>query len=248
MILLAIETSTEACSVAVLRGDEVVERFELAPRRHAELVLPWCGQVLAEAGVARSQLDAIAVGRGPGAFTGVRLGIAVAQGLALGLDRPLVPVSTLAVLAMEGARLAGASGRARVLATLDARMQEVYAGSFELRGGDALALGAETVGAPDAVTLPEGEGEGGDGDGSPWVGVGTGLAAMDGALGARLSGRLQATDPSALPRAGQLVRLAARALRRGGAVAPQDVEPAYLRNQVALTLGEQQALRAARGP
>lgn len=240
MILLAIETSTEACSVAVLRGDEVVERFELAPRRHAELVLPWCGQVLEEAGVARSQLDAIAVSRGPGAFTGVRLGIAVAQGLALGLDRPLLPVSTLAVLAMEAARLAApVVGRPRVLATLDARMQEVYAGRFELDGGDAVALDAETVGPPGEVILPP-EGEAG------WLAVGTGLAAMDGALSTRLSGRLQASDPAALPRAGQLARLAAHAWARGGAVAPQDVEPAYLRNQVALTIAEQQALRARR--
>ena len=246
MILLAIETSTEACSVAVLRGDEVLERFEVAPRRHAELVLPWCGEVLDQAGVARSQLDAIAVGRGPGAFTGVRLGIAVAQGLALGLDRPLVPVSTLAVLAMEAARLAGDAGSSRVLATLDARMQEVYAGSFALEGGDVRALDAETVGPPDAVTLPC-HGDDGAGD-NGWVGVGTGLAAMDGALATRLGARLQATDPTALPRAGGLARLAVRAWARGEAVAPHEVEPAYLRNQVALTITEQQALRASRSP
>ena len=225
----------------MLHGDEIVERFELAPRRHAELVLPWCGQVLDEAGVARSQLDAIAVSRGPGAFTGVRLGIAVAQGLALGLDRPLLPVSTLAVLAMEAGRLVPpGAGSARVLATLDARMQEVYAGSFQLDEGNLVALGAETVGPPDAVALA-GEGQGG------WLGVGTGLDAQDGALSGRLAGRLQAADATALPRAGQLARLAARAWAQGGAVAPQDVEPAYLRNQVALTIAEQQALRASRG-
>lgn len=246
MNLLAIETSTEACSVAVLSGGEVVERFELAPRRHAELVLPWCGQVLAEAGVARSQLDAVAVGRGPGAFTGVRLGIAVAQGLALGLDRPLVPVSTLATLAMEATRLVPDPARIRVLATLDARMQEVYAGSFELHDGDVLPLDAEKVGAPDTVDLPAATSAGGETPG--WVAVGTGLAALEGALATRLAGRLQAADPAALPRAGQLARLAGRAWARGGAVAPQDVEPAYLRNQVALTLREQQALRANRAP
>lgn len=247
MNLLAIETSTEACSVAVLSGGEVVERFELAPRRHAELVLPWCGRVLAEAGVARSQLDAVAVGRGPGAFTGVRLGIAVAQGLALGLDRPLLPVSTLAVLAMEATRLVPDPAPIRVLATLDARMQEVYAGSFELRDGDALPLDTETVGAPAAVDLPTATG--GDADEGPgWVAVGSGLAALDGALATRFAGRLRATDPAALPRAGRLARLAARAWARGEAVAPHDVEPAYLRNQVALTIGEQQALRGARTP
>ena len=99
MRLLAIETSTEACSIAVWVDGDVRERHELAPRRHTQLALPWAEALLAEAGIARAQLDAIAVGRGPGAFTGVRLGIALAQGIALALDRPLLPVSTLAVLA-----------------------------------------------------------------------------------------------------------------------------------------------------
>ena len=99
MNLLAIETSTECCSVALACGDEVVVRSEVAPRRHAELLLPMCDAVLAEAGLSRRQLDAIAVGRGPGAFTGVRLAISAAQGIALALDLPVVPVSSLAALA-----------------------------------------------------------------------------------------------------------------------------------------------------
>src|SRR5690606_35028072 len=97
--LLAFELATEACSVALWVDGEVHERFEIAPRRHAELALPWADAVLAEAGIARSGLDAIAIGRGPGAFTGVRLAIAIGQGIALALDRPIVPVSTLAALA-----------------------------------------------------------------------------------------------------------------------------------------------------
>lgn len=118
MRLLAIETATEACSVAILVDGDVRERFEIAPRLHAELTLPWAEQLLADAGVAKSQLDAIAVGRGPGAFTGVRLAIALAQGIALALDRPLLPVSTLAALAMR------AEG-GRIVAAIDARMGEV---------------------------------------------------------------------------------------------------------------------------
>src|SRR6476620_7505464 len=101
MKLLAFETATEACSVALWIDGRVVERYDLAPRRHAELALPWADALLAEAGIARAQIDAIAVGRGPGAFTGVRLAIALAQGVALGLDRPLVPVSTLEALAFD---------------------------------------------------------------------------------------------------------------------------------------------------
>ena len=101
MNLLAIETSTEACSVALLCAERIIARSEIAPRRHAELLLPMCDAVLAEAGVARGALDAIAVGRGPGAFTGVRLAIAAAQGIALALDIPVVLVSSLAALAMQ---------------------------------------------------------------------------------------------------------------------------------------------------
>ncbi len=228
MKLLALETATEACSVALWLDGEVRERFELAPRRHAELTLPWAEQLLAEAGVAKSQLDAIAIGRGPGAFTGVRLAIALGQGIALALDRPVVPVSTLAALALH------AQGP-RVLAAIDARMGEVYAAAYALRDGDALALDEERVLPPESVTLPD------DGDG--WHGVGTGFAAADGALATRLAPRLAAVDAAALPHAADIARLAALAFARGGAVAPEAAEPAYLRNNVALTIAEQQALR-----
>ena len=121
MKLLAFETATEACSVAVLVDGEVRERFEIAPRRHAELALPWAEALLAEAGIARAQLDAIAVGRGPGAFTGVRLGISLAQGMALALGVPVVAVSTLAALALR----AGAAEGEQVLAAIDALLAEI---------------------------------------------------------------------------------------------------------------------------
>ena len=110
MKLLAIETATEACSVALWVDGDVRERHEIAPRRHAELALPWAEALLGEAGIAKSQLDAIAVGRGPGAFTGVRLAIAIAQGIALALDRPVVAVSTLQVIAASAPPLAKAGG------------------------------------------------------------------------------------------------------------------------------------------
>lgn len=232
MNLLALETSTEACSVAVLRNGEVHERFEIAPRRHAELALPWAQELLAEAGLPRTQLDAVAVGRGPGAFTGVRLGIALAQGIALGLDLPMLPVSTLAALAMR------ADGRGPVLAAIDARMGEVYAGAFMRLDDDVRALGVETVCAPDAVGLPAAEGA--------WQGVGTGFAAVEAALQARLAAQVPLVDAAVLPRAADVARLAAKAWERGELVAPELVEPAYLRDDVALTLEQQKALRSAR--
>ena len=232
MKLLAIETATEACSVAVHVDGQVIERFEVAPRRHAELTLPWAGALLAEAGIARSALDAVAISRGPGAFTGVRLAIAIAQGIALAIDRPLLALSTLEVLARRAPADAG-----MVLAAIDARMGEVYAGRFVRDGqGRLLADAAEVVLAPQAMQLP----------GPGWYGVGTGFAAADGALAGSLGERLVGVDAQALPHAADLAMLAVAAWERGEAIAPEQVEPAYLRDNVALTLAEQQALRESR--
>lgn len=247
MKLLAFETATEACSVALWIDGEVLERFELAPRRHAELSLPWAGQLLAEAGIAKSQLDVIAIGRGPGAFTGVRLAIAIGQGIALALDRPIVPVSTLAALAagslvgraLEHSLPSGANAPVRrVLASIDARMSEIYTGAFELRDDDVTAISAEAVLAPELAELP--------GDHNDWHGVGTGFAACGGALSSRLQSCFASIDPAALPHAAAVAHLAAAAFTRGEAVAPEQVEPAYLRNNVALTIAEQHALRESR--
>ena len=229
MNLLAFETATEACSVALWIDGEVRERFEVAPRRHAELALPWAQALLLEAGIARSQLDVVAVGRGPGAFTGVRLAIAIAQGIALALDRPVVGVSTLAALAMQG------QGE-RILAAIDARMGEVYLGAFERRADGIQLLGNEVVARPDAASVPDGS----------WSAVGTGFSAANGTLQQRLQGRLVAMDASALPHASDVARLGAAAFQRGEAVTAERVEPAYLRDNVALTLVQQQALRDSR--
>ncbi|WP_268580446.1 tRNA (adenosine(37)-N6)-threonylcarbamoyltransferase complex dimerization subunit type 1 TsaB, partial [Escherichia coli] len=102
--------------------------FELCPREHTQRILPMVQQVLAESGLALNQLDALAFGRGPGSFTGVRIGIGIAQGLALGADLPMIGVSTLQTMAQGAWRVSGAE---RVLAAIDARMGEVYWGQFE---------------------------------------------------------------------------------------------------------------------
>lgn len=231
MNLLAIETATEACSVALLCHGEVLSRFEVAPRRHTELVLPWCDDLLAEAGIAKSQLDAIAVGRGPGAFTGVRLAVALVQGMALALERPVLPISTLAVLA-QGAK---AEAGTRVLAAIDARMGEVYLGAFAVDDERRVAAVGDEVLCP-PTRAPDLQGR--------WLARGTGFAAVDSALCQALSGRLDAVDAGALPQAADLLSLAAAAYARGEAIAPDQLEPAYLRDKVALSLAEQ---RAARG-
>ncbi len=220
--LLAIETATEACSAALYLDGEVLERFQVAPRRHAELLLPMLDALLAEAGLDVRALDAVAFGRGPGAFTGVRIAAAAAQGIALGAGLPVVPVSTLAALAQGGL---DATSLAAVAAAIDARMGEVYWCCYR-RGEDGLAepLQDECVIAPERVPVPA--------DLPPCAGVGSGFAAHGEALARRLGERLRATDPQALPHAAAVARLAAAALARGETVPPAEALPVYLRDQV----------------
>ena len=225
MKLLAFETATEACSVALYVDGDIRARHAIAPRQHTALALPWADQLLAEAGIGKSQLDAIAVGVGPGAFTGVRLAVALAQGIAMALDKPVLAVSTLATLAIR----AKASPGERIVAAIDARMGEIYLGEFV---GDVdglvVTIGDERVLAPEATATI--------GDA---IGVGTGFAANGGSLVIALGASLRRFDATALPHAADLARLAARDFIAGREIAPEQLEPAYLRNKVALTLREQ---------
>lgn len=117
--ILAIDTATEACSVALLNHQQQLACFELCAREHTQRILPLVQQLLQEGGVALNELDALAFGRGPGSFTGVRIGIGIAQGLALGAGIPLIGISTLKTMAQSAWRRQGAT---RVLAAIDARM------------------------------------------------------------------------------------------------------------------------------
>jgi tRNA threonylcarbamoyladenosine biosynthesis protein TsaB len=227
MKLLAIETATENCSVALLHDGEVIDRSELAPRRHAELVLPMVEELLDEAGVTRRQLDAIAVGRGPGAFTGVRLAISVAQGLALALDIPVVPVSSLAALAMQAP-----DNGAAILAAVDARRGEIYAGAFGFDAhGLVRPLDEERVLVASDLPLPEAE---------AWNVIGTGWHAYADAISDRLPSAPRWTDGGRFPQAQDVARLAAPLFAAGQGVPPEQALPVYLRDKVALTLEEQQ--------
>ena len=220
--LLAIETATEACSVALYQAGEVMERFEIAPRQHAALVLPWVEALIADAGISLRQLDAIAFGRGPGSFTGLRIAAGVTQGLAFGSDLPVVPVSTLAALAYGAHR---ASGKSRILAALDARMKEVYWGAYRFdHEANLERVGEERVCAPDAVSVPEGEG---------WFGAGSGWDTYGDVLAGRCA--LTAADclPDRFPHAADVAQLAARQFQSGQAIAPEQAAPVYLRDNVA---------------
>ncbi len=229
MNLLALETATDLCSAALWCDGRVLARSVEAPRRQAELLLPMCEALLDEAGIGRRRLDGIACGRGPGAFTGVRLAVSVAQGLALALDRPLLPVSTLAALALAAPADADA-----VLAVLDARMGEVYAAAFRRTGVETLqSLGAETVGAAAALAVPAA---------AAWFGVGSGWGPYAAALRACLgTAVLTGIDTHAAPQAAAVARLAAPLLAAGGGMPPSQALPIYLRDRVALTRAERGA-------
>lgn len=221
MKLLALDTATDACSVALYLEGEIRETYVLEPRAHARLLLPMVEELLAAAGLPLGRLDGLAFGRGPGAFTGLRIAAGVAQGLALGADLPVAPVSDLAALAQGGFRLHGAK---RVLACLDARMQEVYWGAFSAADTGLMQPdGPENLCPPAAVPPPA---EGG------WLGVGPGWQVYGTVLRARCGDRLTGVETDLLPRARDVATLGAAALAAGQAVLPEQALPVYLRDQV----------------
>lgn len=227
MKLLAFEAATRRLSVALWHDGMLAEKFADVPNGGSERLLPWAGELLAEAGLSLQQLDGIAFGAGPGGFTGLRLACGVAQGLAWGLDLPVVPVGTLTALAL-------ARGDGQVLACLDARMNEVYVAAYAVAGETVEEIMAPQVGAGETVALPEGAG---------WRGVGDGFAAWGSVLAARLGGRLTDVQAEVLPTANAVARLAAPLLGRGAGIAAVDAVPLYVRDKVALTTAE----RLARG-
>lgn len=216
--LLALDTATEACSVALLHEGRVLSRYEVIPRLHAQRVLPMVQELLAEAGTALAAVDAIAFGRGPGAFTGVRIAVGVVQGLAFALGRPVLPISNLAVLAQRAHREQGAS---QVAAAIDARMDEVYWGCYRLDDGEMRLAGVEAVLPPERAVLPR------DADGD-WFGAGTGWG-----YAARIPAQVAGMDASLLPHAEDLLTLARSAWARGEALDAEQAQPVYLRDNVA---------------
>jgi tRNA threonylcarbamoyladenosine biosynthesis protein TsaB len=221
MKILGLDTSGEACSAALLVEGSVIQRLERAPRRHGELILGMLQGLLDEAGLGLRHLDAVAFGRGPGSFTGVRIAVAVAQGAAFGAGLPTVPISTLAALAQGEHRR---TGRRRILAALDARMGELYWGAFEPGPeGVMVPLGAELVCPPGAAPRPPQAG---------WWGVGPGWAAHGEALRARMGGVLEGDSPEAICEAQDVVRLARGAVMRGDLLSPELAQPVYLRDRV----------------
>ena len=222
MRLLAIDTATERCSVALRLDGRVIERSSEQPRGAADLVLPMVEAVLKEGGVRLADLDGIAYGRGPGAFTGVRIGVGVVQGLAFGAGLQTVGISNLAAVAQQVARPGD-----RVLVCMDARMDQVYWSSFAREPGAELVtpLAAERVDSPDNVA-----------DGNYTALAGTGFKAYP-QLRARLASGARIVHEAALPHACDIALLAEAEFRAGRAKPATEAEPVYVRDQVAHVKG-----------
>lgn len=223
MRILAIDTATEACSAALWNDGAVSAHFELCPREHTQRILPMVQDILTAGDARLTNLDALAFGRGPGSFTGVRIGIGIAQGLALGAGLPMIGVSTLMTMAQGAWRKTGAT---RVLAAIDARMGEVYWAEYQ-RDASGIWHGEETeaVLKPEAVNarLKQLDGQ--------WATVGTGWQAWPDMA---LNTPVQLLDGEVtLPAAEDMLPAACQLLAQGKTVAVEHAEPIYLRNEVA---------------
>jgi len=218
MRFAAIETSTDWCSVAVWRDGEIAALERRAGNRHSELALPLLEQVLGTCKMNLSQIEAVAFGAGPGAFTGLRIACGLAQGLAFAHGLPVIGISTLEAMAQE-------SGMARVVACIDARMREVYYAALEKRSGRWHEVIAAQCIAPQSAPRPPGEG---------WVGIGNGFEVY----GEALKGKVSTTKPAIHPTAVAVAQLAAPRLAAGEGVDAALAAPVYLRDKVAFTKGE----------
>ena len=222
MKILAIDTATEGCSVALLHDEAVMERFAITPRGHADRVLDMVRDVLAEGQLALAQLDAIAFDRGPGSFTGVRIGCSVAQGFGFAVDLPLVGVSSLQALAAVALREHADANH--VCAMIDARMNEIYAGCYARGERVPQLLGEEAVLPAGQLVLPSAE--------PAWVAAGTGWSAYRNDFSKELSQQVSAGDGAALPHAAEVAQLAVFAFNAGEAIAAELAHPTYLRDRV----------------
>lgn len=218
-VVLALDTSTEQCSVALQVGQHQALRSVLAPREHSQKILPFIDSVLAEFNVTLADVERIIVGHGPGSFTGVRIGVSIAQGLAFSQQIPVTPVSTLAALAQQAIRLRQATA---VVAAIDARMNEVYIARYEARDGLAVVVEEPQMAPLTAL----------DGDRwwpQPSIGVGTGWQAYEAQLAP--AGGIEIATDITLPLAEDMLSLGLQA--NANSIAAADLEPLYVRNEVA---------------
>ncbi|MFJ5446122.1 tRNA (adenosine(37)-N6)-threonylcarbamoyltransferase complex dimerization subunit type 1 TsaB [Methylobacillus methanolivorans] len=230
MNILALDTSTEYLSLALMLDGKLLERELLAGQTHSQRILPLLRELLDEAGIALRELDGIAFGAGPGSFTGLRIACGVAQGLAFGANLPVIGVSTLLALAED------AQGADKVIACLDARMGEVYHAAYEKTATGWQEVLAPGLYAPDGVPAIEGQG---------WTGIGSGWKAYVDSLDQRYGAQLLQRFPEAYPRAAAIARLTLPGFEAGEGRPAHEAAPIYIRNKVALTTSERAAKAGA---
>lgn len=225
MKILAIDTATEACSAALYTDGEVISQYQVAPREHSRLILNMADQILAHAQCDLSSLDALAFGRGPGSFMGIRIATGVIQGIAFARDLPVVPVSDLLAIAQVAY---SETGDSNILSAIDARMREVYWAAWQRdEEGNWKNIVEESVCAPDTVILP---------DSASWTGAGTGWGSYASEITKTTSaGNLSVKRylPECLPSAAAIAQIAVKELEQGHTVTAAQAQPVYLRNDVA---------------
>jgi len=226
MKILAIETATDACSAALLIDGQVHVAFELAPRKHTQLILSQIEQVLAEGEIATQDLDAIAFGRGPGAFTGLRIAAGVTQGMSLAGDIPAIAVSSLAAMAQQAYQQ---HQEDKLYVALDARMNQVYWGEYQIQDELAVLQGEEVVITPEELPSTQSDG---------FVGIGSGWQAYPQTLQNQVQAETNATLQNIYPSAEHVALLAVPQYQAGILLSPEQVQPVYLRNKIAQTLKE----------
>lgn len=230
MKILALETSTEYCSVALWQDGVVLAHSELVGQKHSELLIAMLDALLQESGFRIQDMDGVAYGAGPGSFTGVRIACGATQGFALAANLPVVSICTLQALAE-------AAGQVKVIAALDARMSEIYFAAYERAGGEQdgawLTVCEPCLCKPDEAPRLAGDG---------WFGAGSGFAAFADALQARYAGQLIGVDGAAIPQAAAIARLAAVQFLRGECLDAAQALPLYLRDKVALKTAEREQL------
>ncbi len=223
MKLLALDTSAEGCSAALLDESGISDRLETAPRGHTRLLMPMIRELIKERSLTLSQLDAIAFACGPGSFTGLRIASGVVQGLAYGLDLPVIPVSSLAAVAARAIEHHRLAPKSAVAVAFDARMGEVYWGCFRNRDGIPEAFGPEQVCGPDRLSLPDFDGR--------WFGAGSGWALQD-RMPAEQVSVITDADVTLAPRAREVALLAQQEWKQEHWVSAAEARPVYLRNEV----------------
>lgn len=239
MKIIALDATEAACSAALLDGDQIIQRCVTAARQHNEQMLPMLQDLLAESSLSLKQLDGIAFARGPGSFTGIRIAAAVTQGIALASDLPVIPISSLRALAQGVARQ---QGEHHIIAGFDARMQEVYWGTYIVDNqGRVQQQGEEHLSSPETLAstfkgsdfIKHQKEPDPNHLSSPWVGAGSAWISYADSLQTELASYLYTTYPTSITQAYDVAYLAADELANHHYVSAEQALPVYLRNRVA---------------